>query len=187
MTEFSLGAPRDDELIDAFDALEDVLQLDTIGEIDLPPYLTRLLLQLEETLSLAPTQPPVSVCVATGRRHLGAGGPAARRRGQTETRLLLLDDVRSLSSRRGVPRAGSAAEAEPRHLCARAGRRGEATRPRRALPGRRGVDAGDRGGPPGRATGGLAARHSSPAAGAAAAHRTSRAETPVRGSSRGAR
>src|SRR5689334_355569 len=34
MTEFSLGAPRDDELIDAFDALEDVLQLDTIGEID---------------------------------------------------------------------------------------------------------------------------------------------------------
>jgi hypothetical protein len=59
MTEFSLGAPCEDELTDAIDALEDVLQLDTIGEIDLPPYLTRLLLQLEETLSVAPAQPPV--------------------------------------------------------------------------------------------------------------------------------
>lgn len=60
MTEFSLGAPREDDLADAIDALDDVLRLDTIGEIDLPPYLIRLLLQLEETLSVAPTQTRVS-------------------------------------------------------------------------------------------------------------------------------
>jgi hypothetical protein len=57
MTEFSLGAPQADELGDAIEALEDVLRLDDLGEIDLPPYLTRLLLQLEETLTLAPAQP----------------------------------------------------------------------------------------------------------------------------------
>jgi hypothetical protein len=60
MTEFSLGAPHNDELGDAIEALEDVLRLDTTGEVDLPPYLTRLLLQLEETLSVAPAQSPVS-------------------------------------------------------------------------------------------------------------------------------
>ena len=59
MTEFSLGAPRGDELADAIDALEDVLQLDALGEVDLPPYLTRLLLQLEETLAAAPAQAQV--------------------------------------------------------------------------------------------------------------------------------
>ena len=59
MTEFSLGAPREDELADAIDALEDVLQLDAVGEVDLPPYLTRLLLQLEETLAAAPARPRV--------------------------------------------------------------------------------------------------------------------------------
>ena len=56
MTEFSLGAPREDELADAIDALEDVLELDALGEVDLPPYLVRLLLQLEETLTAAPAQ-----------------------------------------------------------------------------------------------------------------------------------
>lgn len=60
MTEFSLGVPREEELADAIDALDDVLQLDELGEIDLPPYLARLLLQLEETLSAAPTRPLVS-------------------------------------------------------------------------------------------------------------------------------
>jgi hypothetical protein len=59
MTEFSLGAPREDELADAIDALDDVLQLDALGEVDLPPYLTRLLLQLEETLTAAPARPRV--------------------------------------------------------------------------------------------------------------------------------
>lgn len=58
MTEFSLGVPREDELADAIDALEDVLQLDALGEVDLPPYLTRLLLQLEETLTATPAQAP---------------------------------------------------------------------------------------------------------------------------------
>ena len=60
MTEFALGVPRGDELADAIDALEDVLQLDGLGEVDLPPYLTRLLLQLEETLTAAPAQSQVS-------------------------------------------------------------------------------------------------------------------------------
>jgi hypothetical protein len=41
------------------ETLADVLRLDSLGEIDLPPYLTRLLLQLEETLSVAPTQPAI--------------------------------------------------------------------------------------------------------------------------------
>ncbi|HJU37262.1 MAG TPA: hypothetical protein VJ716_07590 [Gaiellaceae bacterium] len=60
MTEFSLGAPCGDELADAIHALEDVLQLDAVGEVDLPPYLARLLLQLEETLAAAPAQSPAS-------------------------------------------------------------------------------------------------------------------------------
>ncbi len=57
MTEFPLGAPREEELADAISALEEVLWLDSSGEVDLPPYLTRLLLQLEETLAVAPGQP----------------------------------------------------------------------------------------------------------------------------------
>lgn len=56
MTEFALGAPDEGELADALETLEDVLRLDALGEIDLPPYLTRLLLQLEETLAVAPRQ-----------------------------------------------------------------------------------------------------------------------------------
>lgn len=60
MTEFPLGAPREDELADAIDALDDVLELDALGEVDLPPYLTRLLLQLEETLAAAPARSKVS-------------------------------------------------------------------------------------------------------------------------------
>ncbi|HKU56946.1 MAG TPA: hypothetical protein VJP41_07985 [Gaiellaceae bacterium] len=60
MTEFSLGAPGKDELADAIDALDDVLRLDALGEVDLPPYLTRLLLQLEETLTATPAQTQVS-------------------------------------------------------------------------------------------------------------------------------
>lgn len=60
MTEFALGGPHEAELADAIETLEGVLQLDAIGEIDLPPYLMRLLLQLEETLSVTPAQPGVS-------------------------------------------------------------------------------------------------------------------------------
>jgi hypothetical protein len=60
MTEFSLGVPREDELADAIHALDDVLDLDQLGEIDLPPYLARLLLQLEEVLSATPSQPAYS-------------------------------------------------------------------------------------------------------------------------------
>lgn len=60
MTEFSLGVPREDELADAIHALDDVLELDALGEVDLPPYLAQLLLQLEETLSATPAQPAVA-------------------------------------------------------------------------------------------------------------------------------
>jgi hypothetical protein len=61
MTEFALGAPAEDELSDAIEALETVLWLDSLGEVDLPPYLTRLLLQLEETLAVTPTHPRLLV------------------------------------------------------------------------------------------------------------------------------
>ena len=57
MTEFALGAPHEDEVADAIETLAEVLRLDALGEIDLPPYLSRLLLQLEETLTAAPAQP----------------------------------------------------------------------------------------------------------------------------------
>jgi hypothetical protein len=60
MTEFELGVPQEDEVADAIDALGDVLGLDRVGEVDLPPYLTRLVLQLEETLALAPAQARVA-------------------------------------------------------------------------------------------------------------------------------
>jgi hypothetical protein len=60
MTEFSLGVPHSDELGDAIEALDDVLRLNDLGDVDLPPYLTRLLLQLEETLAIAPAQPSVT-------------------------------------------------------------------------------------------------------------------------------
>lgn len=57
MTEFALGVPGEAELADAIDALDDVFELDNLGEIDLPPYLARLLLQLEETLCATPARP----------------------------------------------------------------------------------------------------------------------------------
>jgi hypothetical protein len=60
MTEFSLGVPNADEVGDAIEALEDVLRLADSGEVDIPLYLTRLLLQLEETLAVTPAQPCVT-------------------------------------------------------------------------------------------------------------------------------
>jgi hypothetical protein len=50
VAQFALHAPSEPEVSDALEALEGILRLDAAGEIDLPPYLTRLLLQLEETL-----------------------------------------------------------------------------------------------------------------------------------------
>ena len=50
MAEFELLCPDDAELADAQEALDGILRLDEDGEIDLPPYLVRLLLQLEELL-----------------------------------------------------------------------------------------------------------------------------------------
>lgn len=67
MTEFTLGCPSEDELADAQEAFGQILDLDDYGEIDLPPYLTGLLLQLQETLLATPPQPTV---VAAAVRHL---------------------------------------------------------------------------------------------------------------------
>lgn len=50
MAEFPLHAPTASEVADALEAVGEILQLDDAGEIDLPPYLMRLLLQLEATL-----------------------------------------------------------------------------------------------------------------------------------------
>ena len=57
MAEFALHTPTEAEVHDAVAAIEDVLRLDEIGEVDLPPYLSRLLLQLEEMLAEAPPHP----------------------------------------------------------------------------------------------------------------------------------
>jgi hypothetical protein len=50
VAQISLMCPNADELSDAQDALGQILDLDECGEVDLPPYLTRLLLQLQEIL-----------------------------------------------------------------------------------------------------------------------------------------
>lgn len=50
MAEFALLCPDEDEIADAQEALDQILDLGEIGEIDLPPYLTGLLLQLQELL-----------------------------------------------------------------------------------------------------------------------------------------
>ena len=51
MANLALSCPSEEELADAIESLGTVLDLDDYGEIDLSPYLTRLLLQLEEILS----------------------------------------------------------------------------------------------------------------------------------------
>ena len=50
MAEFPLHVPDESDARDAIEALDDLLRLDESGAIDLPPYLARLLVQLEETL-----------------------------------------------------------------------------------------------------------------------------------------
>lgn len=51
MAEFPFHTPSETDTADALEGLEDVLRLDQVGEIDLPAYPIRLLLQLEETLA----------------------------------------------------------------------------------------------------------------------------------------
>ncbi len=74
MTEFSLGVPGEEDVTDALEGIEQILWLDEIGEIDLAPCLTSLLLQLEETLSETPITPlhPAGQVRATVRRAAGA-------------------------------------------------------------------------------------------------------------------
>jgi hypothetical protein len=61
MPDLLLGEPsEEEELADAMEGIEYVLRLDELGEIDLSPYLTRLLLQLEDALAAARAQAPAS-------------------------------------------------------------------------------------------------------------------------------
>lgn len=53
MAQFALMCPTEDEVSDAQEGLDQILELDDAGEIDLPPYLTQLLLQLQEILAAA--------------------------------------------------------------------------------------------------------------------------------------
>lgn len=52
--ELLLRAPATSDVADALEALDDILGLDRDGAIDLPPSLTRLLLQLSEALTASP-------------------------------------------------------------------------------------------------------------------------------------
>lgn len=58
MAEFALMCPSDAELADAREAIDHILDLDDTGEIDLPPYLARLLDQLQELLAGAHSGSP---------------------------------------------------------------------------------------------------------------------------------
>jgi hypothetical protein len=51
VAEFSVRALSVTEAEDAIEALEAILELEGLGEIDLPPGLARLLLQLEDVLA----------------------------------------------------------------------------------------------------------------------------------------
>lgn len=57
MAQLELLCPTEDEIADAQEGLGHILELDEIGEIDLPPYLTRLLLQLQEILIATESRP----------------------------------------------------------------------------------------------------------------------------------
>lgn len=57
MPQFALLCPTEDELADAQEGLEQILDLSEVGEVDLPPYLVRLLLQLQEILAATIPQP----------------------------------------------------------------------------------------------------------------------------------
>ena len=60
MTEFAFVQPEQAELEDALEGLEQVLQLDEVGEVDLPPSLRMLLEQLEDVLSAELLRPPAA-------------------------------------------------------------------------------------------------------------------------------
>jgi hypothetical protein len=51
MDELALHALSASEAEDAIDALEGILELEAIGDVDIPPCLTRLFLELEEVLA----------------------------------------------------------------------------------------------------------------------------------------
>jgi hypothetical protein len=53
VAEFALFVEDDAELLDAAEGIDHVLDLDDIGELDLCPYLRRLLIQLQELLGAA--------------------------------------------------------------------------------------------------------------------------------------
>lgn len=57
MPQFALLCPTEDELSDAQEALAELLELHDAGQLDMPPYLTRLLAQLQEVLLATSPQP----------------------------------------------------------------------------------------------------------------------------------
>lgn len=72
MPQFELLCPTEAELSDAQEALADLLEFNRSGELDLPPYLLRLLLQLEDIL-LVTTPQPAGVTPRTSRQREPAG------------------------------------------------------------------------------------------------------------------
>ncbi len=56
VADFTPEGPTDSEVADALSGIEEILWLDELEEIDLPPYLMRLLLQLEESLTDNPAR-----------------------------------------------------------------------------------------------------------------------------------
>jgi hypothetical protein len=57
MAEFALHCPTQDELVDAQEGIAQILELGATGELDLPPYLVRLLVQLEDIVGAATPRP----------------------------------------------------------------------------------------------------------------------------------
>jgi hypothetical protein len=57
MPPFALLLPTEEELSDAQEALAAILELGDAGELDVPPYLARLLLQLQDILLVTSPQP----------------------------------------------------------------------------------------------------------------------------------
>jgi hypothetical protein len=66
MPQFALHCPTEAEVCDAQESLAELLELSYAGELDLPPYLTGLLVQLQDLLLAATPQPGSAASHATG-------------------------------------------------------------------------------------------------------------------------
>jgi hypothetical protein len=61
MAEFAFDVPTEAEVADATSGIEHLMTLESDDQLDLCPYLVRLLLQLEELLVNVPSKPVVGV------------------------------------------------------------------------------------------------------------------------------